>query len=101
MLPRAQMLLKLVVGVGCVYELYSLPKKTPTPTITLINNTAVRSPGLSPAKVGAFAFGGYAAAHLWGLDQGVLNGKKLRAFAAWMACGLVAGKALGLMEFES
>lgn len=55
---------RVVVAVGCAYELAALPQRSPLPTISQLCATGARHP---LARWGVFLFGGALTAHLLGL----------------------------------
>lgn len=59
---------KVLVAVGCAYELLALPERTPFPTISRLCNAGVDH-AAPHVRVAAWAFAGGLAVHLLGLDR--------------------------------
>jgi hypothetical protein len=92
----AKRIFSVLVGIGCAYELCALPRRSPLPTITFISNTGAAH-ARKPFKFMAWSFGGYAAAHLVGLDRKALSGQHVR-FLGWLATGYALAVAMGLTK---
>ena len=59
-------ILRMIVALGCAYELVALPHRSPFPTISELANRATYH---RHARFAIWWFVGYAAAHLFGVDR--------------------------------
>jgi hypothetical protein len=75
--------LRTAVAIGCVYELLALPDRSPLPTISSISQ---RGASHRRFRFLSWAWAGYAAAHMLGLDAGAYSGRHLR-FICWLLGG--------------